>query len=221
VSDTSGGPARRVLRALRDQARRIKPLAPFVEAVDRAALRWTARERYDGRDPVESAYVEAYTTLVYPYLSGRVLDLGCGHGYLTCRMAERFGVTDVVGIDRIRDFRCAHAKVRFMSQDLARAPELPAGFDVVVATEFIEHLPEAAFTALLPQISAALKPGGRFVGSTPPNPTAASTFSGSPFHEREYQPETLEALLRKVFADVIVRVHGSELMTWVAGKESR
>jgi 2-polyprenyl-3-methyl-5-hydroxy-6-metoxy-1,4-benzoquinol methylase len=207
-----------VLRALRDRARRIKPLAPLVDVVDRAALRWTARERYDGRDPAERAYIEEYAALVFPHTHGRVLDLGCGHGYLTCRIAERAEVTDVVGVDQISDFRCTHAKVRFLSQDLARAPELLGGFDVVVATEFIEHLPEAAFMALLPRISAALKPGGRFVGSTPPNPTVAATFSGSPFHQREYQAEALAVLLREHFADVVVRMHGPGLMTWVAHK---
>jgi 2-polyprenyl-3-methyl-5-hydroxy-6-metoxy-1,4-benzoquinol methylase len=101
---------------------------------------------------------------------------------------------------------------------LAQAPVLPGGFDVIVATEFIEHLPEAAFTALLPRIVAALKTGGRFVGSTPPNPTAAATFSGSPYHAREYQPNTLDALLRRFFTKVAVHVHGSDLMTWEATK---
>jgi 2-polyprenyl-3-methyl-5-hydroxy-6-metoxy-1,4-benzoquinol methylase len=184
-------------------------------------LRWTARERYDGRDPAEAAYVERYAALVYAHAHGRVLDLGCGHGFLTCRIAERAEVTEVVGIDRIGDFRSAHPKVRFLSRDLARAADLPGEFDVVVATEFIEHLSEAAFAALLPRIAAALKPGGRFVGSTPPNPTPAPTFSGSPFHEREYQPEALAALLRRLFVDVDVRVHDSDLMTWVARKEIR
>jgi 2-polyprenyl-3-methyl-5-hydroxy-6-metoxy-1,4-benzoquinol methylase len=212
------GPARRILRALRDRARRLPPLAPLVNAVDRVALRWTARERYDGRDPSEGAYVESYAALVLPLTHGRVLDLGCGHGYLTCRIADRSEVADVVGIDQIRDFRCAHPKVRFITEDLAAAPVLPNGFDVVIATEFIEHLSQPAFEALLPRIASALASGGRFVGSTPPNPTGDATFSGSPFHRREYQAEVLEGLLRRHFSDVVVRVHGADLMTWVASQ---
>ncbi|MGQ0568799.1 MAG: class I SAM-dependent methyltransferase [Armatimonadota bacterium] len=209
-------PVRRSLRRLRDRARSLALLAPIVRAADRLALRWVATERFDGRDPGERAYLDQYAAVLLPKTSGRVLDLGCGHGYLTWEIAARAEVSEVVGIDRIADFRCAHPKISYRTQDLTAKPHLPAGFDVVVATEFIEHISEAALLALLPFVRDALSEGGLFVGSTPPNPTTAETFSGSPFHRREYQPLALRALLSRHFADVEITSHGAAFMTWIA-----
>lgn len=204
------------LRWLRDRLRRFRPLVPAVRAADRVALRWVARERYGGRDPRERAYLEQYAAVIFPETFGRVLDLGCGHGYLTCEIAQRPDVDEVVGIDKITEFRCAHPKITYRTQDLAADPRLPGGFDVIVATEFVEHIPEAAFLALLPGIRGALRDGGRFVGSTPVNPTAADTFSNSPYHRREYQPAVLQAHLERHFAEVRVEQHGAAFMTWIA-----
>lgn len=105
----------------------------------------------------------------YP-VGSRVLDVGCGNGYLAGKLLEKG--CQVVGIDLstsgIEIARNAHPKARFevMQADervLENLGEKP--FDVVVSTETVEHLydPQAYARGSF----AATRPGGRFVCSTP------------------------------------------------------
>ncbi len=210
---------RLALRRLHDQLGRTALAAPLIRVFDNLHLKWVARERYEGRTAGRD-YLELYAAVILPKTNGRVLDLGCGYGYLTYEIARRPEVTEVVGIDKITNFRCIHPKITYQTLDLAADPRLPGGFDVIVATDFIEHIPETAFAALLPGIRESLRDGGLFVGSTPPNPTAVDTFSGSPYHVREYQPPALHAHLERHFADVHVELRGAALMTWTARKSA-
>lgn len=100
----------------------------------------------------------------------RVLDVGCGNGF-TCGEFLKPGCT-VVGIDLseqgIAHARRAHPDGRFelMPADdhiLRRLNEAP--FDLVVSTEVVEHLYDPRSYAR--GCFAALRPGGRFICSTP------------------------------------------------------
>jgi len=100
----------------------------------------------------------------------RVLDIGCGNGGLAGEFLRRGCV--VVGVDLsdsgIAQARKAHPEGRFevLEADEAVAQKLGEdGFDLVVSTEVIEHLYRPA--GLLAGAFAALRPGGRFVCSTP------------------------------------------------------
>ncbi|MEI6031831.1 MAG: class I SAM-dependent methyltransferase [Synechococcaceae cyanobacterium ELA739] len=100
----------------------------------------------------------------------RILDLGCGNGWLSGWLHERGH--DVVGVDPsvsgIQQARSHHSKVRFecleAEQDILSSLSLPP-FDLVISTEVVEHCfsPRTwADTAF-----AALRPRGRFISSTP------------------------------------------------------
>ncbi len=208
---------RPALRRLHHWLGRTTVAGPPIRVFDDLRLKWVARERYEGRAAGRD-YLKQYAAVILPKTQGRVMDLGCGYGYLTYEIACRTAVTEVVGIDKITTFRCIHPKITYQTLDLAAAPRLPGGFDVIVATDFIEHVSEAAFAALLPAIRGSLRDGGLFIGSTPPNPTVLDTFSGSPYHVREYQPPALHAHLERHFADVLVELRGAALMTWTARK---
>ena len=103
-------------------------------------------------------------------LGSRVLDVGCGNGALAGRLIhEGFAV---VGIDMsqegIQIARDAHPGCRFevMPGDALIIERLNVQpFDAVVSTEVIEHLYDP--TAFLIGCTAALRPGGRLVISTP------------------------------------------------------
>ena len=118
------------------------------------------------------AFLESSISAFLPKASRplRILDVGCGNGYWTRRMTD-WGHR-VVGVDaspsRIARARLEVPESRFERLDISRdivsqLDEEP--FDVVISTEVIEHLyePEAAADACL----SALRPGGRFICSTP------------------------------------------------------
>lgn len=86
----------------------------------------------------------------------RVLDVGCGNGFLANRIADVAGAT-VVGVDviaaNVEKARRLHAHVRatFVEGDILRDVP-PGGFDVVAMSNVLEHLPERP--ALLRRLAA-------------------------------------------------------------------
>jgi 2-polyprenyl-6-hydroxyphenyl methylase/3-demethylubiquinone-9 3-methyltransferase len=117
-------------------------------------------------------YLEDAVAGFLPRDSGllRILDVGCGNGYWALRLSD--SGHRLVGIDasaqRIAKARSEVPSARFeqldISEDLLAAlGEEP--FDLVISTEVVEHLflPDVWARACL----AALRPGGRFVCSTP------------------------------------------------------
>ena len=169
-------------------------------------------ENADGRDE----YAEAYWAFISPRVHGQVLDVGCGSGYLTKRIAANPKVQSVVGVDKIQDFQTSDPKITYVTDDLTRPKDFPGTFDVVVSSEFIEHVREVDCRKILAKITKALKPGGVFIGSTPHNPTAFKTFSGSRFHIREYNEKDLTRLLKDFFGDVVVTALSTHCLVWEA-----
>jgi trans-aconitate methyltransferase len=100
--------------------------------------------------------------LLAPKPGERILDLGCGTGHLTQRIAE--SGASVVGIDRspdmIAEARRAYPALRFEegdAADLRVAEPYDAVFSNAALHWMIRPVPVAA------AVYAALKPGGRFV----------------------------------------------------------
>jgi 2-polyprenyl-3-methyl-5-hydroxy-6-metoxy-1,4-benzoquinol methylase len=101
-----------------------------------------------------------------PLQNPRILDLGCGTGWLTERLAL---LGQVVGVD-LAEAAIARAKSRsphltFLLGDFFHIP-LPAGhFDVVVSQEVIAHVDDQA--AYLDRAAFALRAGGYLILTTP------------------------------------------------------
>ncbi|OGO06823.1 MAG: hypothetical protein A2Y92_01870 [Chloroflexi bacterium RBG_13_57_8] len=98
-----------------------------------------------------------------------LLDLGCGSGEFTLEMAAKIGASRICGIDYSEE-NAARASARGIdcrrcNLDATRAPFGDAGFDVICASQVLEHL---ADTDTLPkEIYRMLRPGGYAVVSTP------------------------------------------------------
>lgn len=146
------------------------------------------------------AYVEASRIV-----SGRVLEIGTGTGYgaeIVAPSAERF-----VTIDKTRseELGVLPANVEFVEAKVPPLPFADASFDYVVSFQVIEHIRrDKAFVA---EVHRVLKPGGKFIVSTPNKPMSLTR---NPWHVREYTPSEFSALLAP-FAEVEARgVEGDE-----------
>jgi len=106
--------------------------------------------------------------LAAPFGGLTLLDVGCGGGLLSEPLARQgFAVTGIDAGDKNIAVAAAHAAESGVAIDYRQAgPEDLDGesFDVVLAMEVIEHVPDpAAFLALT---CRRLKPGGAFFGAT-------------------------------------------------------
>ncbi len=135
----------------------------------------------------------------------RVLDVGCGTGYGPM-MLRKSGATGVVAVDISREaIERAYSRyggdgVVFVVGDAQDLPLLER-FDVIVCFEAIEHIthPEK----LLSRVTEILKPGGKFVVSTPERQKGTlGTKPDNPFHVREWNATEFRDLLSKSFKNV-------------------
>lgn len=104
----------------------------------------------------------------------RVVDLGCGPGTLTARLAERWPEADVLGVDsspamieRARtEQRAAAGRLRFTLGDL-RDWRSAEGVDIVVSNATLQWVPD--HRRLLPRLLESLLPGGWLAFAVPGN----------------------------------------------------
>lgn len=151
-------------------------------------------------------------------LRGRILDYGCGPGYLLEKLVEH--PVECWGLD------FSEESVRACEQRMAARPNwhgataiesLPspfpdASFDTVTCIETIEHLPDAHLVSTLRELRRLVAPGGSVVLTTPhaENLEAAMVFCpfcDSEFHRvqhvRSWTIESLRAALYDAgFSDV-------------------
>jgi 2-polyprenyl-3-methyl-5-hydroxy-6-metoxy-1,4-benzoquinol methylase len=100
-----------------------------------------------------------------PALPGKLLDLGCGNGWLSEQYRKAgFEVTACDrSLDGLRVGQAAFPHVDFIQRDLYE--DLGGPYDCIVASEVIEHL--FAPVRMLGRAFDALRPGGTLLLSTP------------------------------------------------------
>ena len=98
--------------------------------------------------------------LLAPKRGERILDLGCGDGYLTAQIAQTGA--DVLGIDASADMVAA-SRAAGLEARVTDGQALPfrAEFDAVFSNAALHWMPD--LDAVFAGVRAALKPGGRFV----------------------------------------------------------
>ena len=142
------------------------------------------------------AYVEA-AKLIY----GNVLEIGTGSGYgieLLSSKADKF-----LTIDKFESTVGAEASKTIENVDFRQMNVPPLTgldnnqFDFVVSFQVIEHIKKD--TAFVKEIHRVLKPGGKFIHTTP---NKKMSLSRNPWHIREYTVNELADLLTAVFSSV-------------------
>lgn len=100
-----------------------------------------------------------------------VVDLGCGPGQLTARLADRWQSARIVGVDSSPEMTAranqhAGPRVSFQTGDLREwHPDTPV--DVIISNATLQWLPE--HRALLPGLVDRLSPGGWLAFQVPGN----------------------------------------------------
>jgi len=104
---------------------------------------------------------------------GSVLDVGCGNGSYTVRLADRFD--RVVGVEvepeRLADFdsrldgRPDRARFELRLESAESLSDADATFDAVVAVETLEHVVD--HDAAVAEVFRVLRPGGTFYVTVP------------------------------------------------------
>jgi ubiquinone/menaquinone biosynthesis C-methylase UbiE len=96
----------------------------------------------------------------------RILDLGCGTGEITRRLAERYTQAEILGIDILegnlaiarRESGEFAGRVSYATGDAFALDQPDAQFDLVVCRHMSQAVPD--FALVLDEIGRVLKPGG-------------------------------------------------------------
>lgn len=96
----------------------------------------------------------------------RILDLGCGTGEITRRLAERYPEASLLGIDILegnlavarRDNAGSGGRIRYAQGDAFALAEVDASFDLVVCRHMSQAVPR--FPLVLAEMTRVLRPGG-------------------------------------------------------------
>jgi SAM-dependent methyltransferase len=121
--------------------------APYYDALYRRTV--------EGQEKLGMAWTEERIAAIVPYITGSVLDLGCGLGLI----ADRIGDAEYLGVD-FSEFAIAQCRAdvhnpnaRFEVADL-RKWKPPKQFDTVLLVEVLEHVNNPAAIAALALRSA-------------------------------------------------------------------
>jgi ubiquinone/menaquinone biosynthesis C-methylase UbiE len=103
-------------------------------------------------------------------ITGRLLDVGCGPGYLAAQLSQKYPDVKITGLDnsemtvtlaRSNWPSIAYDNLEFIVGDAQRLPVTDDYFDVVISSLSLHHLTDAQ--AAFREIHRVLKPGGRFL----------------------------------------------------------
>jgi SAM-dependent methyltransferase len=131
--------------------------------------------------------------------SSRLIDIGCGPGYLLSEACRRFPGIEARGVElSAAAVQMAESRVpraQFLQCDLLESSNIPQSWvdwaDVAVCSEVLEHVDRPEL--LLSNARALLAPGSRVVVTVPGGPM--SSFDRYIGHRRHYTRPDLEGLL--------------------------
>jgi SAM-dependent methyltransferase len=106
-------------------------------------------DKYGTTNPIERRMMQGFMSALDGMLDGlaprRILEIGVGEGHVTKRVRERFPAAAIVGVDlpdqelagqwRAADLACVFG-------DATRLPAPSGAFDLVLAIEVLEHIPD-------------------------------------------------------------------------------
>ena len=129
-------------------------------------------------------------------VEGDILEIGTGMGYGVEIIAPK--ATRYITIDKqLPELPTQFENVEYYDMEVPPIGFENCSFDAVVSFQVIEHIEEDI--ACVREVSRVLRPGGKFVVSTP---NAPMSLTRNPWHVREYNADELRNLLECHFSKV-------------------
>ena len=100
---------------------------------------WYDQKYFDGMEEYARNSAPRSTRRILKYRPESVLDVGCGHGYLVAELLKK-GIA-VEGVDW-SDSAGTLIPNNFTKAEAKALPFPNQSFDIVVSTDFLEHIPE-------------------------------------------------------------------------------
>lgn len=163
----------------------------------------------------------------------KLLDVGCGEGFLTQFFPNAVGVD--VSLEAWKIAKKQGLKNKFVCHDITKQPWpfKDSEFEAAICTEVLEHLKPEHVEIVLAEIKRVVKPNGKIVITTP-NPIKKTvkvkirgkgyllidmTHAIDPYHINEMPVKTLSKVINKYFTDkkhnMIIDNFGVKLSGWI------
>ncbi len=123
---------------------------------------------------------------------GRILEVGCGTGFVLRALEKEFAGMQVTGMDLfLEGLQLANRRVTcgLVQGDLS-APPFESGFDLVGMFDVLEHMEDDR--AVLNHLYKLVKPGGSLLLTVPADPGLWSYFDVASCHFRRYSMKDLQ-----------------------------
>ena len=152
-------------------------------------------------NPLHNRLLSAYT-LSKKFISGDVLELGCGEGRGIDIILNKS--KSYTAIDKIKSvievLSLKYKKNNFLASNFPPIDKLKDNsFDTIISFQVIEHLNDDEL--FVSEIKRILRPGGIALITTP---NIKMTLTRNPWHIREYTSKELRGLCEKYFSSVEV-----------------
>jgi SAM-dependent methyltransferase len=152
---------------------------------------------------VSDNFVFRRSLLAYEFAKTRVggdtLEVGSGEGYglkILSPVCTHYTMIDKYAFDAEK--MKGYPNVLFIQTEVPPFKNIPDNeFDFVVSFQVIEHIKND--TLFVKEIHRVLKPGGKFLCTTP---NRTMSLSRNPWHIREYIPEELKKIMLTCFTQV-------------------
>ena len=147
-------------------------------------------------------YVGLYLFALQFCKDKNVLDGASGLGYGSYILTTK--AKNVIGVDLLENNISNAAKnykrdnLKFLSMDLTKTEFKNESFDTIVSIETFEHIPKKFSILFIDEMIRILKPGGKFIISTPNKPIY-DAIAKTPDHVNELDVDELHQLLSSRF----------------------
>lgn len=89
-----------------------------------------------------------------------ILDAGCGTGYCTSLLQERYPNAEIIGLDIAEKMLQSAVGVDKVLSNMEHLPLLPESIDMIIANQSIHEMGKTAFPAIFKEFHRVLRPQG-------------------------------------------------------------